>query len=234
MADAGMRWAGTDRPFRWAFSILDHATGYMIAAAAIRGLTRRTTNGEGSLSRLALARTAGLIARARAEAANALLLDNGDIIQGWRDKQGSEIRYIQGPDYLERVESPNSGEILRYAAHRAGDYWLLDREDMLIEGQKYTSHYTFDANNRILQQTVDYQNASGCNHIISMVADYTYQNDALAGLNFRCELHAPTCGESIAGVGPIKQLKSVVQAKNRIETPLRNPTPAGLDVPARS
>ena len=26
LLDAGMRWAGTDRPFRWAFSILDHAT----------------------------------------------------------------------------------------------------------------------------------------------------------------------------------------------------------------
>src|SRR5580693_1912699 len=32
--------------------------------------------------RVGLARTAGLIARARAEAPNALLLDNGDIIQG--------------------------------------------------------------------------------------------------------------------------------------------------------
>jgi Flp pilus assembly protein TadD len=110
---------------------------------------------------------------------------SGDVIQGWRDKQESEIRYIQGADYLERIESPATGEILRYTAHRAGDLWLLDREDMLIEGQKYTSHYTFDANNRIVQQTVDYQNASGCNHIISMVADYTYQNDALAGLKIK-------------------------------------------------
>jgi len=28
---------------------------------------------------------------------------NGDIIKGWRDKQGNEIRYLQGPDYLERI-----------------------------------------------------------------------------------------------------------------------------------
>ena len=110
---------------------------------------------------------------------------DGDIIQGWQDKQGGEIHYKQGADYLERIESPTGGDILRYSAHKAGDMWLLDREDMVIEGQKYTSRYLFDANNRIVQQIVEYQNFSGCNHVISMVADYTYKNDALTELRIK-------------------------------------------------
>jgi tetratricopeptide (TPR) repeat protein len=110
---------------------------------------------------------------------------NGDVIEGWRDKDGSEVRYEQGPGYLEKIVSGPGGEILSYNAHKAGDIWLLDREDVFIEGQKYTSHYTFDANNRIAQQQVDYQNAAGCNHAISMTADYSYQNDDLTGVKVR-------------------------------------------------
>src|SRR5581483_8447733 len=66
---------------------------------------------------------------------------NGEIIQGWRDKQGNEIRYVQGPDVLEKIVSPSGGEILLFAAHRGsdGNAWLLDREDLVIDGQKYTS-----------------------------------------------------------------------------------------------
>jgi outer membrane protein assembly factor BamD (BamD/ComL family) len=110
---------------------------------------------------------------------------SGEIIHGWRDKQGNEIRYVQGPDRLERIDSPSGGEILTYSAHKAGEIWLLDREETLIDGQKYTSHYTFDANNRIAQQQVEYQNTSGCNHAISMSADYSYQNEALVGVRIK-------------------------------------------------
>jgi tetratricopeptide (TPR) repeat protein len=103
---------------------------------------------------------------------------NGEIIQGWR----SDIRYVQGADYLEKIVSPSGGEILNYSAHRAGDFVLLDREDVIIDNQKYTSRYTFDASNRIAQQQVEYQNGAGCNHVIDMTADYTYQNDALTAV----------------------------------------------------
>lgn len=61
LADAGMRWAGTDRPFRWPFSVLDHVTGYLMAAAAVRGLARRVETGQGSVSRVSLARTSALL-----------------------------------------------------------------------------------------------------------------------------------------------------------------------------
>ena len=105
---------------------------------------------------------------------------NGEIIQGWRN----DIRYAQGPDYLEKIVSPTGGEILNYSAHKSGDgnIWLLDREDVVIDGQKYISRYTFDVNNRITQQQVEYQNAAGCDHVIDMTADYTYQNDALTAV----------------------------------------------------
>jgi Flp pilus assembly protein TadD/ribosomal protein L40E len=103
---------------------------------------------------------------------------NGEIIQG----QGTQIRYTQGPQYLERVTAPANGDVLAYTAHKAGEVWLLDREEMIIDGQKYVSRYTFDGQNRIATQQVDYQNANGCNHVISMTADYTYTNDALTAV----------------------------------------------------
>jgi hypothetical protein len=109
------------------------------------------------------------------------------VIQSWRDRQGNEIRYVQGPDYLEEIVSPSGGDVLQFAAHKAADaaIWLLDREDMIIDGQKYTSHYTFDAQNRIVEQQVVYQNAAACNDIIAMTAFATYANDLLAGLKIR-------------------------------------------------
>jgi hypothetical protein len=56
------RWGGSEVP-RLAPPILDYGTGYLMAAAAIQGLTERLRTGRGSASRLALARTAaGLIA----------------------------------------------------------------------------------------------------------------------------------------------------------------------------
>ena len=75
--------------------------------------------------------------------------------------------------------------MLNYAAHKTGEVWLLDREELILEGQKYVSRYTFDAQNRIAQQQVEYQNAAGCNHVISMTADYTYTNDALSAVSIK-------------------------------------------------
>ena len=40
---------------------LDHATGYLMAAAAIRGLTQRLATGAGTTARTSLARTASLL-----------------------------------------------------------------------------------------------------------------------------------------------------------------------------
>lgn len=110
---------------------------------------------------------------------------SGEIIQSWRDRQGNEIRYVQGSDYLEKITSA-SGDVLFFAAHKVGDgLWLLDREDVVIDGVKYTIRYTFDAQNRIAHEQVTYQNAAGCNDVVAMTADAAYANNSLAGLKIR-------------------------------------------------
>jgi len=55
------RLVDASRPRHMPVEALDFGTGYLIAAAAIRGLTRRLQTGAGSMSRLSLARTAGLL-----------------------------------------------------------------------------------------------------------------------------------------------------------------------------
>jgi tetratricopeptide (TPR) repeat protein len=107
----------------------------------------------------------------------------GEVIQSWRDREGSEIRYVQGAEYLERIDSETGGEILTYTAHRDGEFWLLDREEWFIDGQKYTSYFTFDAEGRIARQRVEYQNTSACNHNIVMTADYRWEENRLLGVN---------------------------------------------------
>ncbi|HEX3583762.1 MAG TPA: tetratricopeptide repeat protein [Thermoanaerobaculia bacterium] len=107
---------------------------------------------------------------------------NGDVIQ----RLGDKVVFVQGSDYLEKITSPSSGEILDFSAHAAAEEkWLLDREDVVIEGQKYTSHYTYDANNRITRQQVDFQNAAACNHLISETADYAYNGEQLATVKYQ-------------------------------------------------
>lgn len=66
IAAEGMRAAGSDRPIPLPVQALDHATGYFMAAAALRGLTHRLNSGEGLEVKASLARTASLlIAQAR-------------------------------------------------------------------------------------------------------------------------------------------------------------------------
>ena len=61
IAEAGMRHYGGDRPTPLPVQALDHATGYIMAAAAIRGLTTRAATGAGATIRTSLARTAALL-----------------------------------------------------------------------------------------------------------------------------------------------------------------------------
>ncbi|HEX8170132.1 MAG TPA: hypothetical protein VF824_06300 [Thermoanaerobaculia bacterium] len=105
--------------------------------------------------------------------------------EGWTYVNGvlqgnKELQYVQGRDYLERVTS-SSGDILTYAAHANGEgVWLLDREDLVVDAQRYTNRYSFDAAGRIAQQQVTYQNNAACGHVIGMTADYNYAGDQLA------------------------------------------------------
>jgi crotonobetainyl-CoA:carnitine CoA-transferase CaiB-like acyl-CoA transferase len=73
MALAGGAWAGTDAPYRWPLSILDHSTGYLMAAAAVAALARRARTGYGSVSRVSLARVARWLTSGPAQDDEALL-----------------------------------------------------------------------------------------------------------------------------------------------------------------
>ena len=61
IAEAGQRWADAERPTPLPVQALDHATGYLMAAAAVRGLALRRDHGLVVTARLSLARTAALL-----------------------------------------------------------------------------------------------------------------------------------------------------------------------------
>ncbi len=61
IAEAGMRRFAKDRPTPLPVQALDHATGYIMAAAVARGLLRRRTELVGSTMRVSLARTAAVL-----------------------------------------------------------------------------------------------------------------------------------------------------------------------------
>lgn len=62
IAEEGMRILSKDRPTPLPVQALDHATGYLLAAAALRALTERARSGHGFEARASLARTAQLLA----------------------------------------------------------------------------------------------------------------------------------------------------------------------------
>jgi crotonobetainyl-CoA:carnitine CoA-transferase CaiB-like acyl-CoA transferase len=61
IAEAGMRWRRTERPYPLPVQALDHGTGYLLAAAAVRAIVTRLETGFGTQARLSLARTAKLL-----------------------------------------------------------------------------------------------------------------------------------------------------------------------------
>jgi crotonobetainyl-CoA:carnitine CoA-transferase CaiB-like acyl-CoA transferase len=78
IADAGMRLCGTGKPTPLPVQALDHATGYLMAAAAVNGLARRLRGGTGSSARLSLARTALLLQSVEAGAPGESMAPAGD------------------------------------------------------------------------------------------------------------------------------------------------------------
>ena len=73
IADTGRTWAGADKPVSLPVQALDHAAGYFLAAAAIRGVTQRRRGRGGSDWRLSLARTGKFITDAGAAPQEPLL-----------------------------------------------------------------------------------------------------------------------------------------------------------------
>jgi hypothetical protein len=69
IAEAGMRWKGADRPVPLPVQAIDHATGYLMAAATLRGLALRLRQQTVISARLSLARTAAALAGCGEDAA---------------------------------------------------------------------------------------------------------------------------------------------------------------------
>ena len=61
IADEGTRRTGARRPVPLPVQALDHATGYLMAAAVLRALRRRQASGQIFSARLSLARTGALL-----------------------------------------------------------------------------------------------------------------------------------------------------------------------------
>lgn len=74
IAEAGRIWRGEDKPVPLPVQALDHATGYLIAAAALRGLAERRRSGRGSRWRLSLARMAQCLLEAGVSSVGSLEL----------------------------------------------------------------------------------------------------------------------------------------------------------------
>ena len=70
IADTGMQHAQADKPVPLPVQALDHATGYLMAAAAIIGITERLQSGTVLQARLSLARTAQLLQEYRSHTTN--------------------------------------------------------------------------------------------------------------------------------------------------------------------
>ncbi len=96
IASAGMTLLGRDRPAPLPVQALDHATGYIMAAAAVRGLTERLTTGRGCVVRASLARTAalltGLAPGATAPFAAATADDYADVLEATAWGPGRRLR----------------------------------------------------------------------------------------------------------------------------------------------
>ena len=85
IADAGRLAVGSDRPVPLPAQALDHATGYLLAAAALTGLTVRRSEGTGTRWRASLAATAKL------------LIDGGTVRDGMDSEPARPVMPEDGP-----------------------------------------------------------------------------------------------------------------------------------------
>ena len=98
IASAGMTRLGKDRPHPLPVQALDHACGYAMAAAVLRGLTQRLTTGQATSARLSLARIAALLVSGGDETQPALAPETADDVADTIEQTG------WGP--ARRVKSP--------------------------------------------------------------------------------------------------------------------------------
>jgi crotonobetainyl-CoA:carnitine CoA-transferase CaiB-like acyl-CoA transferase len=95
IADTGRAWAKADKPTPLPVQALDHATGYLMAAAVLSALREAIQHGKTPQARLSLARTAELLASLRPSAT------------------GAQITKAEDADYAPTIESSGWGSGLR-------------------------------------------------------------------------------------------------------------------------
>jgi crotonobetainyl-CoA:carnitine CoA-transferase CaiB-like acyl-CoA transferase len=123
IAKAGQHWKHSDKPTPLPVQALDHATGYLMAASAIRLLTERLASGRGGSARLSLARTAKLLVEHGQGSDEAL---RGEDVQ---DQDSALEHTAWGPARRLRVPVQISGVAVRWdlPAMELGSYpaqWL--------------------------------------------------------------------------------------------------------------
>ena len=105
IADAGMRTAQASQPRPLPVQALDHATGYLMAAAVIRGLTRRLRDGSGFAARVSLARTAALLSSVPQDSLNEVFppATEADWSAGVEQSGFGPLRRLRPPVSIETV-----------------------------------------------------------------------------------------------------------------------------------
>lgn len=98
IAAAGMNWAGADKPTPLPVQALDHATGYLMAAAALSALADAVAGKGRRNARLSLARTAALLAGCPADDREAFpAAADGDFSQIPEKTPWGEARRLRPP-----------------------------------------------------------------------------------------------------------------------------------------
>ena len=107
IADAGMQASGADKPKPLPVQALDHGTGYLMAAAAVRGITERLKTGRGTQARLSLARTARfLLDHATPNDTTALAAETPADLDPWREHTTwGEARRLRWPVAMDGCET---------------------------------------------------------------------------------------------------------------------------------
>ena len=106
-AEQAQRSAGADKPVSLPVPALDHATGYLMAAATIRALELRMASGHGSIVRASLARTGALLMGAamqtRAPAQPALPESPSDWADDVEETPWGRARRVRWPLHVDGV-----------------------------------------------------------------------------------------------------------------------------------
>ena len=109
----------------------------------------------------------------------------GDVLQGWSDKQGNQIRYVQGPEYLEKITSTIGGEILdvRRARRGRGRVAARPRRPRHRRAALHEPLHVRRARAASRSSASTTRTPPPAITSSSMTADYAYANDALASVD---------------------------------------------------